>query len=227
MMEKKILYIGGRKCFWYAADTAADTLLVQLVDDHDMEGMAREMESLMKNTNLPFRLVAVKVNDWQTELTPWTAPPVFGKQPFGNQAAETLRYITDELLPAMKYKNVLLGGYSLAGLFALWACYNTDVFCGIAAASPSVWYPRWAEYAEAHNPRTNIIYLSLGDKEENTKNQVMARVGDCIRRQHELLTEQGVKTVLEWNEGNHFRDADLRMAKGFAWVLNSLGYIKR
>jgi len=50
----------------------------------------------------------------------------------------------------------------------------------------------------------------------------MARVGESIRRQNELLTHQNVKTILEWNEGNHFRDADLRMAKGFAWLMNNI-----
>ena len=50
----------------------------------------------------------------------------------------------------------------------------------------------------------------------------MAKVGTVIRTQQELLREtEGVQeSTLEWNPGNHFVDSELRMAKGFAWLLN-------
>ena len=51
----------------------------------------------------------------------------------------------------------------------------------------------------------------------------MATVGERIREAHNLLRENGVNCILEWNNGNHFKDADLRTAKAFAWVLNSKG----
>ena len=114
----------------------------------------------------------------------------------------------------------MLGGYSLAGLFALWAGYQSDVFEGIAAASPSVWFPDWIEYASARKPLTSAVYLSLGDKEEKAKNPIMAQVGLAIRSQEKMLQEQGVNTILEWNTGNHFVDSEKRMAKGFAWLMN-------
>ncbi len=50
----------------------------------------------------------------------------------------------------------------------------------------------------------------------------MAQVGNAIRKQEELLREQGVKTILEWNAGNHFVDSEKRMAKGFAWLMNNM-----
>ena len=52
-------------------------------------------------------------------------------------------------------------------------------------------------------------------------NPVMAKVGNDICKQYELLTKQGVNTILEWNAGNHFVDSEKRMAKGFAWLLNN------
>ena len=63
------------------------------------------------------------------------------------------------------------------------------------------------------------VYLSLGDKEEKARNPVMATVGDRIRESYELLKNQGIETILEWNHGNHFQDADIRTAKAFAWVM--------
>ncbi len=214
--------LGHYTCIRYAAAPDADTLLIQPVDDHDLENIDNEILDILQHTDTSFHLVAIKVRNWQTELTPWTAPAVFGNTPFGDGAPEMLRFITQDLLPTMNYRRIILGGYSLAGLFALWAGYNTDVFRGIAAASPSVWYPQWIEYAQTHTPQTPAVYLSLGDKEERTKNPVMARVGENIRRQYELLQQSGIKTHLEWNEGNHFVNADHRMALAFTYHLNNL-----
>ena len=36
----------------------------------------------------------------------------------------------------------------------------------------------------------------------------------------DMILAQGIPCILEWNPGNHFRDADIRTAKAFAWVLN-------
>ena len=114
---------------------------------------------------------------------------------------------------------VILGGYSLAGLFALWAATQTNALYGVAAASPSVWFPGWPEYEAAHPIQTQRVYLSLGDREEHTKNQTMAAVGDNIRALHTALTRRGTDCTLEWNAGGHFKDADLRTARAFAWVM--------
>ena len=69
--------------------------------------------------------------------------------------------------------------------------------------------------------KTDTVYLSLGDREEKARNPVMATVGDRIREAYGLLKDRGLNCALEWNEGNHFRDPDLRTAKAFAWVLGS------
>ena len=50
----------------------------------------------------------------------------------------------------------------------------------------------------------------------------MKQVGNCIRRQQELLVSQRINTVLEWNPGNHFQHSDERIAKGFAWLINQI-----
>ena len=92
-------------------------------------------------------------------------------------------------------------------------------FAGIAAVSPSVWFPGFAEYTVSHFPKAEYIYLSLGEKEEKVRNPVLAAVGGRIRELHGLLQARGISCCLEWNEGNHFRDADLRTAKAFAWVM--------
>jgi len=224
-MKSEVVNVSGKDCYLYI-QSEAKYLLIQPVDEHDLGLLDKEVELINELSDKPFTLAAFKVNDWNKELTPWSAPPVFGKEPFGEGADETLDLITVQMLPNLQERGIdtshcLLGGYSLAGLFSLWASYQTDSFEGIAAASPSVWFPKWLDYAQANNPKVRTIYLSLGDKEENAKNTVMAQVGNAIRRQEEMLREQGVNTILEWNIGNHFVDSEKRMAKGFAWLLNN------
>ena len=222
-MTKNEISISRRSCFLYQ-DEAATHLLIQPIDEHDLEALDQEVEAIKELSDKPFSLVAFMIKDWNQELTPWVAPPVFGKTPFGDGAEKTLEFIKSQLLPEVQENipHLILGGSSLAGLFALWAGYQTDKFEGIAAASPSVWYPQWIDYASENKPLAKSVYLSLGDKEEKAKNPVMAQVGNAIRKQHELLTEQEIKTILEWNAGNHFVDSDKRMAKGFAWAINNL-----
>ena len=99
------------------------------------------------------------------------------------------------------------------------AATQTDALYGVAAASPSVWFPGWSEYEAAHPIQAQHVYLSLGDREEHTKNQTMAAVGDNIRTLHSALIQCGKACTLEWNAGGHFKDADLRTARAFAWVM--------
>lgn len=198
----------------------ADTVFLQIVDKRDLDNMEEEVKELSAAANRPFLLLCYPVEDWNRDLSPWSAPPVYGRDPFFGGAEQTLDNLRKCVLPALRGKAVFLGGYSLAGLFSLWAAYQTDEFCGVCAASPSVWYPGWMDYASSHMPQTERIYLSLGDREERAKNRALATVGDCIRAQYALLSEQDVPSVLEWNPGNHFQDAEKRTAKGFVWLLN-------
>ena len=205
----------------------ADTLLIQMVDDHDLEVIEKEISYIQELTEgRNFCLKAVKVKNWNQDLTPWPAPAVFGKEGFGNGAAMTLGFLRQEVLPPLSDgveegpKRIFIGGYSLAGLFALWAGYQTDRFDGIAAASPSIWFPHFFDYMQKNKIRTEAVYLSLGDREEKTRNPVMAQVGNVIRNAEAILREGGTDCILEWNQGNHFKEPDLRTAKAFAWLMN-------
>ncbi len=207
----------------------ADTLLIQMVDDHDLEGMENEVSYIRElSGGQDFCLKAVKVNRWNSDLSPWKAPAVFGKEDFGDGAVLTLKYILENVLPDredmknQKIKRTFVGGYSLAGLFALWAGYQIDCFQGIAAASPSIWFPHFTEYMMENTIHAEAVYLSLGDREERTRNPVMAQVGKAILEAHRILNESGVDCDLEWNKGNHFKEPDLRTAKAFVWLMKQL-----
>lgn len=228
MQQEQI--IGGKRCFLYEND-GADIFLIQAVGEHEIEALDREVECIKElSSGMPFSFAAFLIEDWNNQLSPWEAPAVFGKDDFGADAAETLDFVTGILLPTLtqtygqgRRMDYYLGGYSLSGLFALWASYQTDALSGIAAVSPSVWFPGWDTYMLSYFSRTQKIYLSMGEKEEKTKNKTMSIVGDRIRKQYEFLCKDDhvQACLLEWNPGNHFTDTETRMAKGFAWLLNN------
>lgn len=194
-------------------------ILLQPVGDHDLPSIEEEIEEIKKRTDKEFQLIAVKVDAWNKDLSPWEAPAVFGKEDFGAGAKDTLTEVMN--LCQDPNKQYYIGGYSLAGLFSLWASCQTELFSGVAAASPSVWFPSFVTYMKENKIGSQSVYLSLGDREAKTRNPVMSTVADCIRECEEILKEQGAKTTLEWNLGNHFKEPQIRMAKAFAWVLEN------
>ena len=227
--RKENFVIDNKSCIGYITD-AAKYLLIQPVDGHDIEVLDNEVAKIQDNIDKQFSLIAFKIEDWNSELSPWEAPPVFGNKSFGSGAKDTLEFIESRFIPTVKEKynldndiKFILGGYSLAGLFSLWSAYKSNIFSGIAAASPSVWFNGWEEFMNNNTPLSNTIYLSLGDTEEKTKNKVMSAVGDNIRKQEELLKNDKIKTILEWNKGGHFSNSDIRVAKAFIWCIENLG----
>ena len=195
----------------------ASVVLLQPVDDHDLDAIEDEITVIHENYAEEFQLIAFKVNAWHKDLSPWKAPAVFGKEAFGDGAADTLHSILK--FCEDRTKKYYIGGYSLAGLFALWTAYQVESFRGVAAASPSIWFPDFFDYMKDNKLKSRNIYLSLGDKEEKARNPIMATVGETIRAAYAMLKDQNVNCTLEWNEGNHFKDAGLRTAKAFLWVM--------
>lgn len=209
----------------YIGNPDADTVLVQMVGDHELSFLKEEIEQIHSFClDVDFLFVTVKVDQWNDELSPWAAPPLRGLEGFKGQAEMTLQYLQKEVVEkinngAAPKKKMFLGGYSLAGLFTLWAAYQTDSFQGIAAASPSVWFPGFLDFASTHSLHTEKVYLSLGNKEEKTRHPILSQVGTDIRRLYNHFVEENIPCILEWNPGNHFKDPGLRMAKGWSWLL--------
>lgn len=202
-------------------DPAARAVLIQPVDEQDLSVIENEVNVIKQLSDRDFRLITFKVENWNRDLSPWKAPAVFGKRDFGDGAEDTLSEILK--VCSDRDREYIIGGYSLAALFSLWAVYQTDVFAAAAAASPSMWFPGFIEYMSENVIRCKAVYLSLGDKEERTQNRIMATVGDRIREAYDILQKAGIESMLEWNAGNHFNESDVRTAKAFARVLNGIG----
>ena len=226
-MNYKSKTIDGRECFVSGSDHPR-YILVQTLGNHERGIFDSTVELIAKTTGVPFVLAAFQVFDWDLDLTPWHDDAINRKPEVGTKTFDTLRYVTESLLPALEaeYGNlpVILGGYSLGGLFALWSSSQTDRFAAIAAASPSLWIRNWLDFAQAHPVKTAKVYLSLGDQEEHVKNRAIARVGDSVRGEYELLKAQlgEENCTLAWNAGGHFQDGDKRQAAAFSWCINAL-----
>lgn len=241
-VERQNLMVGGRRCSLFCPSlrpsvSSPAPLLVQLVSHHQQEDLQREVELLfsalgqLSAFHFPLSplFVAVPIADWELELMPWAEPAVSSRPEVGSGAGETLLFLSEELLPALSSllpsaAPVVLGGYSLAGLFALWAACQTDRFAAVAAGSPSLWAGDWPAYT-AHNPMmAKQVYLSLGDREERSRNKTFARVGDRIRDEYQRLQQQlGMEnTSLVWEQGGHFADPAARMVRAFVWCLETM-----
>lgn len=190
-------------------DQNASICLVWIAGPHEVDSLSSTV-SLISSSS-PFKVVAYVVPDWDSSLTPW--PATVGARSFGEGASSTLASVLSSLPPASRY---FLGGYSLAGLFSLWASCETSVFSGVAAVSPSVWYPGFVEHFCSSAVLASSVYLSLGDKESRTRDPVMATVVDCINACYSHVASRG---VLEWNKGGHFTSPSSRMVRGFSWLL--------
>ena len=82
-------------------------------------------------------LVSVGVDLWEENFSPWCAPRVFAKGPnFGDGAQKTLDTLINHVIPWAESELIdppayrALVGYSLAGLFSLWAGVSQQVARG-------------------------------------------------------------------------------------------------
>lgn len=178
-----------------------------------------------------FTLAEISGIAWNDELSPWAIAPIGEKDmPYGGQADVYLKLLLEDILPAvMKTLDsapsyTAIAGYSLAGLFALYAALQSNTFQAAASCSGSLWFPGFAEYVKAAEvsklPKT--MYFSLGDREAHGNNQILNTVEDCTRDIATHFTEYGVDAVFEKNRGNHFKQVTLRTAKGLRWILERM-----
>ena len=175
---------------------------------------AAEARELFASLSIPRpTLICIDGVDWDRDLSPWPAEKVVrGGADFSGGADAFLQVLLQDILPAAEadlspaWRGVF--GYSLAGLFSLWALTKTDVFARCASVSGSLWFDGFVEYLSAHpllgTPKR--VYLSLGDKEEKAKNPRMQRVRVATEQAREIITKQGVSCAFELNPGGHFQD---------------------
>ena len=196
-------------------------------------------------------LVSVGVDLWEENFSPWCAPRVFAKGPnFGDGAQKTLDTLINQVIPWAESELTeppayrVLVGYSLAGLFSLWAGVSQQVTCGcqpgtatgapaapqpvatfqrIGAVSGSFWFPGLLDYVDQQLGGGAVglthAYLSLGDREARTPNPQIMHVRENAELLANKLENAGITSTFELNRGNHFQNVEGRMQKALDWLV--------
>lgn len=164
--------------------------------------------------------------DWNRDLSPWKAPRcVKGGEDFAGGAGAYLGRLADAI-PAFEAEHGLkigrraLAGYSLAGLFALYALYETELFDATASVSGSLWFLDFIEFmrkSETKRPRPRV-YFSVGDHEKRTRNPWFSAIEVRTREAADILRARGADVAFVLEPGNHFADANPRVARGIDWI---------
>ena len=153
-----------------------------------------------------FCLVAVSELKWDHDMTPWYMGPISKHDtPCTGGADDYLKLLLDEIMPeaeallpgAPAWRG--LAGYSLAGLFALYALYQTDVFARAASMSGSFWFEGIMEYVCSHE--MNVVQQNTQEIET-------------------LCHGKGIETTFVLNSGSHYQACNKRTAAGIHWILN-------
>lgn len=164
------------------------------------------------------RLVMIYPYDWNYCMTPWKYHDKnMGKTGGGE---EFLSWFISEIYDE-KYQRQYIGGYSLGGLFALFAACEKELFDGVMSVSGSLWYPGALEYfnEKSIGKRIGKIYMSLGDKESLTKNAEREKVGFNTEKLAEVFGKTK-EVFFEYNRGGHFMDINGRIAKSILTEIN-------
>jgi len=193
-------------------------LVLMLLPEGLEDDVASWMESAARRHGCA--VAALCGMDWNNDLTPWPAPGVFKKaKPFEGRAEEFLTRLTDVYLPSIRQasgtSHATLLGISLSGLFAIWASFRTDAFDSVVSISGSLWYDGFVDWVRGRTPLAGGYFISLGDREKNSKDKRMASVQDCTEQVVKMIgTEAGssVKYLLEENT-THFSPIIPRLDK--------------
>ena len=69
-----------------------------MTGEHELQSMDHEVATIAQSSR-NFLFAAIPVESWNDALSPWEAPAVWGKQGFGGKAADTLRFLTERVIP--------------------------------------------------------------------------------------------------------------------------------
>ena len=162
-------------------------------------------------------------------MVPWDSPPAFkNSEPCTGGADNYLRFLSRDIIPTVEKEiNGVprwrgIAGYSLAGLFALYAIYQTNLFSRVGSTSDSLWFPGIKEYIFSLEPKRlpDYMYFSLGDKENKTRNPLLRSVRQNTEEIQAFYQAKGIDTVFQLNPGNHYNHAVERTAAGLCWLLS-------
>ncbi|MBQ1673265.1 MAG: hypothetical protein II064_04175, partial [Bacteroidales bacterium] len=156
------------------------------------------------------------------------AGPIFKKgKSFAGEAEAYLSRLAAEIIPGLEKEWEIVPeerwfvGVSLAGLFGVWSAARMRLFTRVAAISGSFWYPGFTDWLPRQTVTAKQVYLSLGDKEPQSKNPHLKQIGIQTEAVRSILQAKGIPTTFEWTEGSHFAPVIPRLNKALAALADS------
>lgn len=225
--SKRPLSISGKKVTVYPASVSDQPVIY--LNTFSEEG-ERVYQALCDTGCQDFTLVTISGLAWEHDMAPWDIPPVLkNTTPCTGGADDYLQLLTGEIIPAAEKLipgHILwrgLAGYSLAGLFALYSLYHTELFSRIASLSGSLWFPGFKDYVLSHEMKRppEHLYLSLGDRECKTRHPYLKTVQAHTEALCAFYTNKGIDTTFQLNPGNHYKNVVQRTVSGIVWMLRN------
>lgn len=168
--------------------------------------------------------VSIKVEDWNRYLSPYRAENPFRKGDYFSGEADTLiASICNELICIVEkdeeVKERYLVGYSMGGLFSLYASSISDLWKGVGSVSGSLWYEKFDDYLSSHPLKIEKVYFSLGRKEKESRNKVLKTVEEKTKVIYETIEKEGIECTFSLQEGGHFQDEEKRIREAISYLL--------
>ena len=179
------------------------------------------------STRFETTIVAISEMDWNNDMTPWKAPAVKEGE-FGGRASQFLDSLKGDIFfnleSSLQIRNPkrYLIGLSLSGLFSVWAGIMKPLFDGVASISGSFWYDGFAEWILKQEDLNCVrFYVSIGDKEKETKVKRFANIEEDTMKVVETLMLKGAEVAFEVTEGGHNSPVLPRIEKSVVSLLGN------
>ena len=205
--------LAGRKCVCFIPETVVRHAAV-------LCGWRMAEWLPVLSEEIPETVLFCAEADGGRDFTPWPAEAVWDGDPFYGEAEKYLRFLEQSVMPYLEEhfeitekKDRMIAGYSLGGLFSIWAACETNLFSQAASLSGSLWYPDFLTYINAHLPKAEHIYLSLGDREPFGGPPALRAVGKCTEEVYAVLQRENYDVTFEWNRGGHAKGIENRWRK--------------
>ena len=224
-MHREDFTLSDYKLSLFQAEKADCPLIVFHSFSDEGEAVYQE---LRKQNAAECNFLSIAIHDWQREMSPWPAAALSKDgEDFSGGADAYLESLLSAILPWAterihgKASFIGIAGYSLAGLFALYALYKTDVFTRVASMSGSLWFPGIKEFCKENAMKIlpEKLYLSIGEKESKTRHPILKTMQENTEDLLKYFKSMRIETTYEVNPGNHFQDVNLRCAKGILELL--------
>lgn len=217
--------LDGKICTLYTMSSKSVPLVVEFAYLPNAETLLQDCK---KKGCKDFSLLCISGFNWDQDLSPWPhAPCIMEDDDFTGNAPQFLAWIEQKVIPwalsqlTADPSYLAAAGYSMGGLFAVYAALKSSLFSRIACVSGSVWYPDFETWA-LKTPflrKPEAIYFSLGNTEERTGNPWLQHTGTIMQTLAAAWRKEGIDTFFEWTSGNHFVNPIGRLAAGIRWII--------